>query len=196
MKNDIEKLEQNVETLTEKLVDKNKEIRELQQVLQKTEYVSKEAMRLGNQNEQYSRKHNFKIMGLTENDKENTWKLVQDFLKTNINVEIVDREIIAQHRILGKRGKPRPITKVLNTNIKSKVMGKRSKIRQKGHGIKNVDDVTRPNSELISTLMNHQDIASAWYFNGSVFGKSKSYERYMKFDIFDDIDKKVQFSMK
>lgn len=65
-------------------------------------------------------------------------------------------------------------------------MGKRSKIRQKGHGIKNVDDVTRPNSELISTLMNHQDIASAWYF-----GKSKSYERYMKFDIFDDIDKKI-----
>lgn len=102
MKNDIEKLEQNV-VLTEKLVDKNKEIRELQQVLQKTEYVSKEAMRLGNQNEQYSRKHNFKIMGLTENDKENTWKLVQDFLKTNINVEIDDREIIAQHRILGKR---------------------------------------------------------------------------------------------
>lgn len=32
MKNDIEKLKQNVGTLTEKLVDKNKEIHELQQV--------------------------------------------------------------------------------------------------------------------------------------------------------------------
>lgn len=66
MNNDIEKLEQNVETLTEKLVDSNKEVRELKQVLQKTEHISKEAMRLANQNEQYSRKHNFKIMGLTE----------------------------------------------------------------------------------------------------------------------------------
>lgn len=64
-------------------------------------------MRLVNQNEQYSRKHNFKIMGLTENDKDNT--LVQAFLKTNINVEIDDHEIIAAHRIPGKKGKPRPI---------------------------------------------------------------------------------------
>lgn len=32
LKNDIEKLKQNVDTLTEKLVDKNKEIHELHQV--------------------------------------------------------------------------------------------------------------------------------------------------------------------
>lgn len=32
LKNDIEKLKQNVDTLTEKLVDKNKEIQELHQV--------------------------------------------------------------------------------------------------------------------------------------------------------------------
>lgn len=199
MKNDIEKLEQNVETLTEKLVDSNKEVRELKQVLQKTEHISKEAMRLANQNEQYSRKHNFKIMGLTENDNENTWKLVQDFLKTNINVEIDDREIIAAHRIPGKRGKPRPIiVKLLNTNSKSKVMRKRSEIRKRGHGIKLVADVTRPNSELITTLINHDDIASAWYryFNGSVFWKLKSNERRVKFDIFDEIDEKVKFFMK
>ena len=35
------------------------------------EYTAKEAMRLGNNNEQYSRKHNFKIMGVNEKDKEN-----------------------------------------------------------------------------------------------------------------------------
>lgn len=59
-----------------------------------------------------------------------------------------------------------------------------------------VHDVTRPNSELINTLINHDDIASAWYFNGSVFGKLKSNERRLKFDILDDIDKKVKFFMK
>lgn len=71
-------------------------------------------------------------MGVTENDNENTWTLIQDFLKTNINVEIDDREIIATNRIPGKRGKPRPIIfKVLNTNSKSKIMRKTSVIRKK-----------------------------------------------------------------
>lgn len=75
-------------------------------------------------------------------------------------------------------------------------MRKRSEIRKRGQGIKLVDDVTRPNSELITTLINHDDIASVWYFNGSVFGKLKSNERRVKFDIFDEIDEKVKFFMK
>lgn len=136
-------------------------------------------------------------MGVTENDNENTWTLIQDFLKTNINVEIDDREIIATNIIPGKRGKPRPIIfKVLNTNSKSKIMRKTSVIRKRRHGIKLVDDVTRPNSELITNLINLDDIASAWYFNGSVFGKLKSNERRVKFVIFDDIVEKVKFLMK
>lgn len=50
MKNDIEKLEQKVEPLTEKIVVSSKEVRELKEVLQKTEYILKEVLRLGNQN--------------------------------------------------------------------------------------------------------------------------------------------------
>lgn len=50
MKNDIEKLEQKVEPLTEKIVVSSKEVRELKEVLQKTEYILNEVLRLGNQN--------------------------------------------------------------------------------------------------------------------------------------------------
>lgn len=54
-----------------------------------------------------------------------------DFLKTNINVEIDDREIIAAHRIPGKKKNLLPIiVKVFNKNIKSKVMTKRLEFRQ------------------------------------------------------------------
>ena len=193
----VEILEQRVEALAEKLVNSNKEFREMKQTLQKTEYMSKEAVRLGNLNEQYSRKHNFKIMGLQEKDRENTWKVVQDFLKNNAKIELEDREIVAAHRIPGAKGKPRPIiVKVLNTNIKARVMKKRSEIKQKGNGQKLADDVTKKNSELITTLLQHEDIDSAWYFNGSVFAKLKDSDHHVKFDIFDDIDKKIQLSSK
>ena len=106
LENKIEKLEQNVETLTEKLVSNNKEIWELKQAHQETEYTAKEAMRLGNHNEQYSRNHNFKIMGVNEKYKEKTWKLVQDLLKSTINVGLDDWEIIAMPRIPRIKGKP------------------------------------------------------------------------------------------
>lgn len=52
-------------------------------------------------------------MGVTEKDKENIWKLVQDFLKSSIKIGLDDGEIAASHR------KPRPIiVNVANTNIK------------------------------------------------------------------------------
>ena len=70
------KIEQNAETLTEELVS-TKKVRELKEAQQETEYTAKEAIRLGNNNEQ---------------DKENTWKLVQDFPQSSINVGLDVRE--------------------------------------------------------------------------------------------------------
>jgi hypothetical protein len=193
----MEILEQRAEALAEKIVTNNKEMREIKQILQRTEYISKEALRLGNLNEQYSRKHNFKIIGVHEADRENTWKVVQDVLKTNAKVNLEDREIVAAHRIPGVKGKPRPIiVKVLNPNIKTRVMKKRSDVKRNGKGLKLVDDVTKKNSELITTLLNHEHIDSAWYFNGSVFAKLKGNDRRVKFDIFDDIDNKIRLSSK
>lgn len=52
-------------------------------------------------------------MGVTEKDRENIWKLVQDFLNSSIKIGLDDGEIAASHR------KPRPIiANVANTNIK------------------------------------------------------------------------------
>ena len=128
-------------------------------------------------------------MGSNEKDKENTWKLMKDFLKSTINVGLDDLEIVDAHRISGIKGKPRPIIfKVANTNIKERLMRKRSEIKQRGNGLKLVDDVTRPNTELITALLKHSEISSAWYFDGSVFGKLTSNEKRVKFDILDDIE--------
>lgn len=66
-------------------------------------------------------------------------------------------------------------------------MKKRSDVKKLGHGLKLVDDVTRPNTELITALLQHPEITFAWYFNGSVYGKLSN-ERRVKFDIFNDND--------
>ena len=38
-------------------------------------------------------------------------------------------------------------------------------------GHRPVDDVTKMNAKLISELLDHESVDSAWYFNGSVFGR-------------------------
>lgn len=50
-------------------------------------------------------------------------------------------------------------------------MEKKSDVKKLKRGLKLVDDVTRPNTELITALSKHQEITSAWLLNGSVFGK-------------------------
>ena len=58
-------------------------------------------------------------------------------------------------------------------------------MKKAGHRI--VDDVTKMNAKLISELLDHKSIDSAWYFNGSVFGRTTDGKR-VKFDLYDDID--------
>ena len=54
-----------------------------------------------------------------------------------------------------------------------------------------VDDVSRHNMGLITRLLKSENIESAWYFNCAVYAKTKSGKR-MKFDIFDDLRKKIK----
>ena len=57
----------------------------------------------------------------------------------------------------------------------------------KEHDHKLVDDVTKKNTELISRLLKHEKIDSAWFFNGFIYGKTTEGKRY-RFDLFSDIE--------
>ena len=57
----------------------------------------------------------------------------------------------------------------------------------KQHGNKLVDDVTKKNTELISRLLKHEKIDSAWFFNGFIYGKTTEGRRY-RFDLFSNIE--------
>ena len=53
-------------------------------------------------------------------------------------------------------------------------------------GFRLVDDVTKQNTELINKVALHENIDFAWFFNGSVFGKTTEGKRH-QFDIYNDI---------
>lgn len=75
---EIKKLETRAEVLTKKLYDSYIEIWELKQKLHISENITRDAFQFSNRNEQYSKKCNFKIMGVEETQRENTLKSVKN----------------------------------------------------------------------------------------------------------------------
>lgn len=116
-------------------------------------------------------------MKLTEN--------VLNIIKERTNVDIKLSEIIAIHRI-PSRHDPQPVLlKLKNNSVKTRLMKHRKTMKQHGHKL--VDDVTKKNTELISRLLKHEKIDSAWFFNGFVYGKTTEGKRY-RFDLYSNIE--------
>lgn len=175
--------------LKEKIEQRDRQIQEFEDRIKKAEELSKASMKKANYNEQYSRKNNIKIMGLVEKPSETNETLKRDvcsFLEVKANVSLRSEQIIAIHRIPGKIDQPKPVlVKMRNNNDKSVVMRQRTKIKEAGYRL--VDDVTKANSGLIARLMQHRQMESAWYFNGSIYGRTKAGKRH-RFDMYDNID--------
>ncbi|VDI46843.1 Hypothetical predicted protein [Mytilus galloprovincialis] len=114
-------------------------------------------------------------------------RIVKDTLKVTIRPD----EIQAIHRIPGKQGEHRPvIVKILNSEVKYRIM-REKKNMPKQCTFRLVDDVTKSNMELITRLRDSDQLDSAWYFNCAVYGKTEVARR-LKFDIFDDIAKRLK----
>ena len=162
-------------------------LKTVQNQIDAVEKRSQDAVKMANYNEQYSRKNNIKILNITEEPGETESSLIADVSKLfseTCSVDLNPREIQAIHRIPGKAGATKPVlVKLFNNNSKTKLMKARSSMKAAGHRL--VDDVTKMNAKLISELTDHDSIDSAWYFNGSVYGKTTGGKRV--FDLYDDV---------
>ena len=91
--------------IKERLEAKEKQTKELEDILRQARDFSKKSMRKVNYNKQYSRKNNIKIMGLVERPNENTESLSNDFcsfLLVKVKVILKAGQIVAVQRIPGK----------------------------------------------------------------------------------------------
>ena len=163
-------------------------VKEAQTQSNTAEKLSKVAVKMANYNEQYSRKNNIKILNIKEKNEETVASLTTEVCKLfgeHGAVDLNPREIQAIHRIPGRPGTPKPVLiKLFNNNSKTKLMKVRSAMKSTGHRL--IDDVTKMNAKLISELLENDLIDSAWYFYGSVYGKTTNGKR-LKFDLYDDI---------
>ena len=179
-----DKLESSLKQMTER-------INETEAKVENQEQQTREAIKLGNHNEQFSRKNNIKIMNVEEEPSENEEKLIEKVCSvlSKQGVDLQKEEIIAIHRLPRRNQSRKPvIIKTINNNVKTRVMRKRREMRTAGYRI--ADDVTKLNTGLISRLSDNENIDSAWYFNGSVFGRTKGGKR-LKFELFDDINQVI-----
>ncbi|CAC5356292.1 unnamed protein product [Mytilus coruscus] len=147
------------------------------------------ALSMANYNEQYSRKFNIKMVNFqTEND-ENLREYFLKTVKDDLNLKLEKRDIVAIHRLRSyKPGVPPVIVKVVNSEVKTAIMRKK---KLKNH-VKLYDDITIKNRDLLKRLRRHKDIDVAYYYNGSVYGKTKDGLQII-FDIFDDISYRIEY---
>ena len=136
---------------------------------------SKVALQKANYNKQYSCKNNIKIMDIQEKDAEKEQELTATVsrLFAAKNVQVSPSKIVTIHRIPGRAYQPKPVlVKLTNNNEKTKMMKKYKEFKVQGNRL--VDDVTKMNVDLIKRISEHEAVDQAWYFNGSVFLKTKA----------------------
>lgn len=189
----LEVVQKENEGLKKEIVALKREMKDQNKIIQNVDKRSKDAHSKANYNEQYSRKNNLKIMDMpmTKLDGESEVDLISEVstLMNKDGVEIDPSKIVAIHRIPGKVGHEKPILiKLSNNNEKTKIMTHRSAFKAMGRRL--VDDVTKCNAELITRLTKHSKITQAWYYNGSVYGRTTTNQRH-KFDLYDDIDEVI-----
>lgn len=181
------------ESMKKELLTMKAELTKVKNNCQHAETQSRNALSKANQNEQYSRKNNIKIMDVPQSSNESIEELTTKVchLVSEHGLTLQPSNIMAIHRIPGKVNCTKPVlVKLMNNNEKTKIMRKRSDFKKNGNRL--VDDVTKLNAQFIQTLMERGDIEQAWFFNGSVFAKSKATDKRHRVDLFDDISKIIK----
>ena len=129
IKDKTDEMNDRMDTLTLENVNLRKASDNLRTQISENGEIAKAAMQKANMNEQYSRKNNIKIMGVSEDGDEPEDRLisnVKQILQQKAGVTLAERKIMAVHRIPGKTGMPKSVLfKLTNNNEKAKIMRKR-----------------------------------------------------------------------
>ena len=135
--------------------------------------------------EQYSRRTNIKIFGVTESagrDKEDTLNVVSNIIKDKLELD-VGKNIIVAHRIPSRNtAAPRPIiVKFLHPSTQEMVLRSRRKL--KGRPISISDDLSFCMQNVLNRAKHHDMVKDAWSCRGKIFYQVKGSEqiRQLKF---------------
>ncbi|XP_078314714.1 uncharacterized protein LOC144619735 [Crassostrea virginica] len=181
-----------LETLREKFHAQSSEFRRMSQQLKQCLFTAESALKLSNNNQQYSQKNNIKFTNWGEGKTENLREDLIKILRTTVGLDLDPTDILEIHRIPGGAQKgPRPvIAKFRNSETKIKIIRKRQNDQLKKHFHMH-DHLTTMNGRLIYDLNKDERIDQAWYFNGKVFALDKKGKRH-RFEILDNFAEKLR----
>ena len=163
-----------IKELNKKINDSADENSKMKKEMEKNKNEAEEQI---NQLEQYSRRNNLRIEGLTDSDRETAEETVKNIIsKVNEHmpeVKISPEQIDIAHRIGPfKEGKSRSvIVKLQSRMTKQKIMKNKRKL--KGTGIFINEDLTRRNQLVLASVRKKQAdfITKAWSYEGKIFYK-------------------------
>ncbi|CAG2246275.1 unnamed protein product [Mytilus edulis] len=177
------------ENLRERVRAKDKSIEKLEEQVSDNNNRAIDAIKLGNYNEQYSRKHNIRMLNYPERPHEVLRDEFVNMVNKELKVDIKPDDIQAIHRIPGKEGHIKPIiVKVRNTELKIKIMRQKRGLK---NDIKFHDDITQRNLGLMTRLKNGEHFENVWFYNCNVYAKQQDGSR-IRFDLFDNIEQKLK----
>lgn len=119
--------------------------------------------------EQYSRRNNVRIMGLTEEPGEKTYEVVIKLLKEKLDIDAANGVIDRTHRIGSIRtGSTRQVI-VKFVSYQHKMMAMQQRKRLKGTGISVTEDLTKERLSLFKSAQAKYGRGSVWTFDGLVW---------------------------
>ena len=189
--NKIQALELENESLTNELKIVKEANLKLKSEVNTNKTIAQESLKAANFNEQYSRKNNIKIFNLRTTPKQDLRQDLVTLVKKDLNVKLDPSDISAIHRIPSKNPNLRDnpiIVRFSNVEAKVEIMKHKKNLKNNVHF---TEDVTKRNLELMRRIRESEGMESAWYFNTSVYGKTKS-GLQMKFDLFDNVEQRIQ----
>lgn len=130
-------------------------------------------------NEQYSRRHNIRIVGFPEEKDENCAEKVTKFGKETLQLPISSTDIDRAHRV----GKPSHEHRAIIVRLQShrhKIMKTRRSL--KGTNVFINEDLTKGNQQLFSEARKLTNVKLAWTRDGRIFVKHRDNERIHRID--------------
>lgn len=118
--------------------------------------------------EQYSRRNNIRVFGVSESENENIEDIVSDIVANKMNINLPPNYIERCHRVGKKSGKPRPIIiNFLSYKYKREVFFAKSKL--KGTKLIIKEDLTALRFAAMKDLSARFGAKSVWSRDGEVF---------------------------
>lgn len=176
------------EHLTRKVKQLEENENQIKRELKETTKIAKVANSSSNYNEQYSRKNNIKVYNFPWHEKQDLRKDFIEMAKSELNVTLEERDIVAIHRLPADPVRKPLIVKCFNTDVKRRLMRERKQLK---NNVKFVDDVTTRNMALINRMENSGLFDQVWYFNCGIYGRTED-DLQMKFGIYDDLNQRLR----